>query len=334
MAEAVGRRHLRRVVVGALAALASAGVNAAAQAEQPNPIPSDPLAAKAFAVLEKHCARCHQDGRLTRATAAANFRNVLRLDQLVRDPRYVRPGNPDGSRLWAHMMRRLMPYDVFQQHSGGEAPTPEEILAVRDWIEKRESRPARAYAGKRRKRSNATRNLRSASDEELMLRTDKEDYRRGDILTLSVRSRSDCGLTLISIDAKGRGTVLFPNDFEPAHRLAAGEEVKVPRADAGYRLRLKETGTERIVALCNTATAGAVDGIRHDFERQRFTELGDYRAFLARALAPEAEPRPQHVTQTVRRGRRRIVRTRPVPPPEPRADPAKVLRTGVVVEVR
>lgn len=325
MAGAVGGRRLRRVVVGALAALASAGVNAAAQAEQPIPIPSDPLAAKAFAVLEKHCARCHQNGRLTRATAAANFRNVLHLDQLVRDPRYVRPGNPDGSRLWTHMMR---------QHSGGEAPTPEEILAVRDWIEKRGSLPARAYAGKRRKRSNATRNLRSASGEELVLRTDKEDYRRGDTLTLSVRSRSDCGLTLISIDAKGRGTVLFPNDFEPAHRLAAGEEVKVPRADAGYRLRLKETGTERIVALCNMATAGAVDGIRHDFERQRFTELGDYRAFLARALAPEAEPRPQHVTQTVRRGRRRIVRTRPVPPPEPRADPAKVLRTGVVVEVR
>lgn len=325
MAGAVGGRRLRRVVVGALAALASAGVNAAAQAEPPIPTPSDPVAAKAFAVLEKHCARCHQDGRLTRATAAANFRNVLHLDQLVRDPRYVRPGNPDGSRLWTHMMR---------QHSGGEAPTPEEVLAVRDWIEQRESLPVRVYAGKRRKRSNATRNLRSASGEELMLRTDKEDYRRGDTLTLSVRSRSDCGLTLISIDGKGRGTVLFPNDFEPAHRLAAGEEVKVPRADAGYRLRLKETGTERIVALCNMATAGAVDGIRHDFERQRFTELGDYRAFLARALAPEAEPRPQHVTQTVRRGRRRIVRTRPVPPPEPRADPAKVLRTGVVVEVR
>ena len=35
-----------------------------------------------------------------------------------------------------------------------------------------------------------------------------------------------------------------------------------------------------------------MDGIRHDFERQRFTELGDYRTFLARALGPQAEPRP------------------------------------------
>jgi hypothetical protein len=325
---------MRRVMVCALAVLALAYPRLGANAEQPISVPADPVAAKAFAVLERHCARCHQDGRLTRPTAAANFRNVLRLDQLVLDPRYVRPGNPDGSRVWTHMMRRLMPYDVFQQHTGGEAPTAEEILAVRDWIEKPELLPARAYAGKRRKRSAVARNMRWTSGDELMLQADKEDHRRADAITLRVRSRSDCSLTLISIDARGRGTVLFPNDFEPAHRLAAGEELKVPRADAGYRLRLDENGTERIVALCNTATSGAVDGIRHDFERQRFTELGDYRAFLAHALAPEAAPRLQHVTETVRRGRRRIVRTRPVPLPEPRADPAKVLRTGIVVEVR
>ncbi|HEX6610408.1 MAG TPA: DUF4384 domain-containing protein [Hyphomicrobiaceae bacterium] len=317
-----------------LAALAMAFAPWSARAEQPIPMPADPIAAKAFAVLERHCARCHQDGRLTRATPAANFRNVLRLDQLVLDPRYVRPGNPDGSRLWTHMVRRLMPYDIFQQHTDGEAPTAEDILAVRDWIEKPEPLPARAYAGKRRKHSTAMRNMRWTAGDELTLRANKETYTRGDPITLTVRSRSDCGLTLISIDTKGRGTVIFPNDLEPAQRIVAGEALKVPRVDSGYRLRLKETGTERVVALCNTAASGAVDGIRHDFERQRFTELGDYRAFLARSLAPQAEPRPQHVTETVRRGRRRIVRTRPVPPPEPRADPAKVLRTGVVVEVR
>lgn len=325
---------MRQVVICALAVLAIAYGHRRAHAEQTITVPSDPLAAKAFAVLERHCARCHQDGRLTRPTAATNFRNVLRLDQLMLDPRYVRPRNPDGSRVWTHMMRRLMPYDVFQHPTGSEPPTAEEILAVRDWIERPEPLPARAYAGKRRKRGIAARHLRWTSGDELMLQADKEDYGRGDAITLRVRSRSDCSPTLISIDAKGRGTVLFPNDFEPVQRLAAGEELKVPRADAGYRLRLNEKGVERIVALCNTATAGAVDGIRHDFERQRFTELGDYRAFLARALAPEAAPRPQQVTETVRRGRRRIVRRRVVAPPEPRADPAKVLRTGIVVEVR
>lgn len=328
----MGEGGIRRTVLGVLALFAMAQIPA--RAEQSIAVPSDPVAAKAFAVLERHCARCHQDGRLTRATAAANFRNVLRLDQLLLEPRFVRPGNPDGSRVWTHMVRRLMPYDIYQQHTGGEAPTPDEMLAVRDWIEKPEPAPTRAFAGKRRKRSNAMRTMRWTASDELMIRSDKETYTRGNAITLTVRSRSDCGLTVISIDAKGRGTVIFPNDFEPAHRLTAGEELKVPRPDSGYRLRLNERGSERIVALCNTATSGAVDGIRHDFERQRFTELGDYRAFLARALGPEAEPRQQHVTETVRRGRRRIVRRRPIPLPEPRADPSKVLRTGIVVEVR
>ena len=328
---------MRRVVVWALASFALTYDHARAETQPPIPVPSDPVAAKAFAVFERHCARCHQEGRLTRPTAAANFHNVLRLDQLVLDPRYVRPGNPDGSRVWTHMMRRLMPYDVFQQHTDGATPTPDEILAVRDWIEKPEPPPRRAYAGKRRKRSTATRDLRRITGDELALQTDKDTYARGNPLTLRVRSRSDCQLTLVSIDARGRGTVLFPNDFEPAYRLVAGEEIKVPRADAGYLLRLNEPGRERVVALCNMAPSGAVDGIRHDFERQRFTDLGDYRAFLARAIAaPAIEPPHVHKpVETVRRGRRRVVRSRPsVPPPEPRADPAKVLRTGVVVEVR
>lgn len=324
----------RQVTLGVLAALAVALAEPRARAEQPIPVPADPVAAKAFAVLERHCARCHQDGRLTRPAAAANFRNVLRLDQLAPDPRYIRPGNPDGSRVWTHMVRRLMPYDVFQQRTGEEGPTPDDILAVRDWIETLEPFRQLAHAGQRRKRSVASRNMRWTAGDELMLAAGKETYARGDAFTVTVRTRSDCSLTLISIDAKGRGTVLFPNDFEPAHRLAAGEEFKVPRADSGYRLRLNEQGSERLVALCNTATSGVVDGIRHDFERQRFTELGDYRAFLARALGPQAEPRTQHVTETVRRGRRRIVRRRVVPSPEPRADPSKVLRTGIVVEVR
>ena len=60
---------MRRVIGGTLAALAVAFAQPSACAEQPIPVPADPIAAKAFAVLERHCARCHQDGRLTRATA-------------------------------------------------------------------------------------------------------------------------------------------------------------------------------------------------------------------------------------------------------------------------
>ena len=46
-----------------------------------------------------------------------------------------------------------------------------------------------------------------------------------------------------------------------------------------------------IVAICS-AGASSVDGIRHDFERQRFTDLGDYATFLAQVYAAGASGRP------------------------------------------
>ena len=49
-------------------------------------------------------------------------------------------------------------------------------------------------------------------------------------------------------------------------------------------------GTERIVALCSVA-GPAIDGITHDFERQRFTDLGDYGTFLMQAVAADAAQR-------------------------------------------
>jgi hypothetical protein len=66
---------------------------------------------------------------------------------------------------------------------------------------------------------------------------------------------------------------------------------------------------------------GLVESIRHDFERQRFQELGPYAAFLDASLrrpppVPEAErkedtpPTPTHVPQS------------------------QIWRTGIVIEVR
>lgn len=99
------------------------------------PEPADPVALRAYRVLEKHCARCHQDGRLERLKPAKNFGNVLRLHDIARDPNLILPGNPDASRLYVQMVKQQMPYDVFQEFSGGPAPSAEELDAVRSWIE-------------------------------------------------------------------------------------------------------------------------------------------------------------------------------------------------------
>ena len=295
--------------------------------------PPDPVAAKAHAVLERHCARCHQQGRLERAKPAANFSNVLQLGDLAREGRLVLGGNPDASRLWTHMMRRLMPYDVFQERNGGTGPDADEILAVRDWIEraapprgKRKARPAKAAKGGG-----------GAVDEPVLtVAADKSTYAKGDALRLRISSTADCHLTLVSVDARGLGTVIFPSELASSNALAANQELTVPAADAGYLFRVKEPGKERVIGLCNLGT-GAVDDIRHDFERQRFTDLGDYRAFLAKAIAGEVAERDRGTakpTPVPARRKRRVRSRRPAPPPEPYAAPQKVLRTGVVFEVK
>lgn len=90
---------------------------------------------KAFKALDRHCARCHQQGRLKRAKPAKNLGNILKLDEIARDPHLVLPGNPDGSRLFSRIVKQEMPYDVYTEFSGGDEPGKEDVQAIYDWIE-------------------------------------------------------------------------------------------------------------------------------------------------------------------------------------------------------
>ncbi|MDA7949458.1 MAG: DUF4384 domain-containing protein [Hyphomicrobiaceae bacterium] len=97
--------------------------------------PKQDIPRKAFKALDKHCARCHQQGRLERDKPAKNFGNVLKLDEIARDPHLILPGNPDGSRLFSRIVKQEMPYDVYTEFSGGNEPSKEDVQAIYDWIE-------------------------------------------------------------------------------------------------------------------------------------------------------------------------------------------------------
>lgn len=97
--------------------------------------PKEDIPREAFKALEKHCARCHQAGRLERANPAKNFGNILQLDEIARDPHLIRPGNPDGSRLFSLIVKQEMPYDVYTEFSGGREPSKKDVQAIYDWIE-------------------------------------------------------------------------------------------------------------------------------------------------------------------------------------------------------
>jgi Domain of unknown function (DUF4384) len=123
-------------------------------------------------------------------------------------------------------------------------------------------------------------------DFDLSLTSDKSVYRVNDLPVFSIKSSEDCYLTLINVEAGGDGTVIFPNTFQQDNFLPAGTEVKFPGADAPFQFRLKDPGTETVIAICNATGVGA-DGIEHDFKTRQFTPLGNYREFLTRQIVVE-----------------------------------------------
>jgi hypothetical protein len=112
----------------------------------------------------------------------------------------------------------------------------------------------------------------------------------GDVVTIKAQTNSTCYLTVISVDAAGVATVLFPSDFQPDNLLSVGQTVSIPGADAPFQLRYKAEGSETILGRCS-ANATPPVGIEHDFERQRFTVLGNWENFIEDTLVTEWELR-------------------------------------------
>ncbi|MEO8651309.1 MAG: DUF4384 domain-containing protein [Hyphomicrobiaceae bacterium] len=159
---------------------------------------------------------------------------------------------------------------------------------------------------------------------ELSIYADRTHYVVGDPVQFTVRSNVDCRLTVISIDVSGYGTVIFPNDFVTHEALRADLDLVLPAPGAGYRFRVKEKGHERVVALCARAPGG-IEGIVHDFERQRFQELGSYAAHIESELKSALERQAGTVERTSSARRK---------PPIPQHVPLQQLwRTGIVLDV-
>lgn len=112
--------------------------------------PADPIARKAFDVLDRHCARCHQEGRLIeRDRPAKNFGNILKLDEIAASPHYVLPGNALGSKLFRQIADREMPYDVaYEGDSRYPHVTADDLQALERWIVSLGARATAACGGR------------------------------------------------------------------------------------------------------------------------------------------------------------------------------------------
>jgi hypothetical protein len=119
---------------------AAALLFASAAAAQVTPIysPSNDLEKKAQEILDKHCARCHQDGKLVnKEKPSKGFGDVMQLDALIGNTNRVRAGNPDASPMFQTIVNKQMPYDVYQEGAYDKpSPTEAELSTLREWIEK------------------------------------------------------------------------------------------------------------------------------------------------------------------------------------------------------
>ncbi len=164
----------------------------------------------------------------------------------------------------------------------------------------------------------------------LSIWTDRTRYKAGDLLTINARASEACFLTIVAIESDGMATVLFPNHYDIDNKIEPGAPRVIPTADAPYQLRLDKKGRQGISAICN-ARAKRPEGMGHDFERQKFTSLGDWKAFLASSAEREAT-----YQQTELEGRK--FRARQEGRPEPPAEQLPVGtenegRAGVAVKV-
>jgi hypothetical protein len=111
-----------------------------------------------------------------------------------------------------------------------------------------------------------------------------------------VVSAKDCSLTLVNIDAKGTGTIIFPNSFQKDGAIKAKQKLVLGDASAPFEFVLQDKGAEQVVAVCN-ATNTVTRGLEPDFKAGGFTDLGNFVEQSTTAAAKSAQARQIVVKQ-------------------------------------
>ncbi len=133
------------------AVLAFAGWNAQANAHDAMPLPSDAteMEKAAYSMLEKHCARCHQEGALKEGLpkAKSGFGHVLDIRRLAHDTKFVIQGQPTGSKLYDVIGEYSFPSMPDDCTASDCFPTQAEMQTISTWITElaNQAPPAREF---------------------------------------------------------------------------------------------------------------------------------------------------------------------------------------------
>ena len=95
--------------------------------------------------------------------------------------------------------------------------------------------------------------------------------RIGDCVTLCFKADRDCYVTLFDFTTSGSIHVLFPNAFAPDNHVRAGRTYRLPKEDAGYKIRVNgPPGIERVKFF---ATAKDVPLFEEDYATESFRSI-------------------------------------------------------------
>ncbi len=227
----------------------AAFVAAPALADDAMPLPADAtdMEKAAYEVLDKHCARCHQEGALKEGLTKpkSGFGHVLDIRRLAQDPKFVLQGKPDASKLHQVMLPSAAPpmpddctYDNLECF-----PTNADLEVIQIWIDELDDeappeRPiitleemyAAAYADLQSQPSNRQDRIRYLSLRTVHNDTDVsaenyEGYRQATIKLINALSWNPTPFKWEKVDEHGTLIRVFlPEiDWEPKtwHRLEA-----------------------------------------------------------------------------------------------------------------
>lgn len=169
----------------------------------------------------------------------------------------------------------------------------------------------------------------AAGDEtlEVSLWSEQTSYKTSDLIVITAQVNRDCNLTVVNVDGRGDATVLFPSDSDPDNAVKAGTKIRIPSDIEPYLLRAADHGTETFIAVC-TLDRKRMLGVDQDFERQRFSILGNWRNFLKTAATRESLI-GRRDTPRQRRARAKVVAAAaPVSKP-----PEQEARTAIYVKI-
>ncbi len=170
-----------------------------------------------------------------------------------------------------------------------------EILAAasRDFKADKVLRKMRGVALKKPRNKPAADKAEEAADDELKVElwTEKDAYRLGDMMSVSVKVNQDAYLTLIDVGTSGTATILYPNHYAPSNAVKAGVTYVIPGPTAGFEFEVAApTGTEIIRAIASREPIVVLEDAMGSFDASKpFGGLKKDPAILTRDIHVKAK---------------------------------------------